>query len=227
MRTTFVQFSSKFCFGGCSGGSFGAPWIAFGPRSQKNQKKSLWGASFLIPFFTLFLTFQVTVFYMFSRPFSCLVLGEKNTYGPQFPVPLGTMFEIIWTNREKWKLRFRTRMDMKIKISRHVFSLFSCILWGCFLDISFSNPLWNFLSYFTFSCRHLDSIFDEILQSFWQWFSSTKKSKIFDCVVLAGRRHPGPILEEGGTRSPGPFRRHFYNKSSPFPHRMLKSSLLC
>ena len=192
MRTTFVQFSTKFCFGGCSGGSFGAPWFAFGPRSQKNQKKSLWGASFLIPFFTLFLTFQVTVFYMFSRPLSCHVLGEKNTYGPQFPVPLGTMFEIIWTNREKWKLRFRTRVDMKIKLSRHAFSWLSWILWACFLDVSFSDPLCNFLSYFTSSCSHLESIFDEILQSFWQRFSSTKKSKKFDCGWSPGGGTQGP-----------------------------------
>ena len=166
---------------------------------------------------------------MFFRPLCCHVLGEKNTYRPQFPAPLGTMFEIIWTNREKWKLRFRTRVDMKIKLSRHAFSWLSWILWACFLDVSFSDPLCNFLSYFTSSCSHLESIFDEILQSFWQRFSSTKKSKKFDYMCSPGGGTQGPSKkrgEPGGTqeasRSPGPFRGHFFHKSSPLSHQMQK-----
>jgi len=175
--------------GGVLGTILGRLW----PQTPKYQKKSLFGTSFLTTFLTYFLTFLVIVFCMFFRPLSCHVLDDKSTSRPQFRRPLGAMFEIIWTNREKWKLRFRTRMDMKIKISRHVFSLFLWFWWACFLDVSFSKLFYDVLSFFTFSCIHLGSIFDNILQLFRQWFPSPKNSKKIDCVALARRRHPGPI----------------------------------
>ena len=153
--------------------------------------------SFLTRILTCFLTCLSMVFCMFFRPLSCHVLDDKSTSRPQFRRPLGAMFEIIWTNREKWKLRFRTRMDMKIKLPRHVFSLFLSFSWACFLDVSFSNSFYDFLSYFTFSCSHLEAIFIEIWQLFWQWFSRTKNSKLFDCGRSPGGGTQGPSKKRG------------------------------
>ena len=167
------------------------------PQTPKQPKKNTFGTSFLTTFLSFFLTFLVIVFCVFFTPLSSQALDEKSTSRPQFRRPLGAVFEIIWTNREKWKLRFRVRTDMKIKLSRHVFSWFSWILWACFLDVSFSHYFYNVWSYFTFSCSHLDSIFDEILQLIWQWFSSTKKSKKFDCRCSPGGGTQGPSKKRG------------------------------
>ena len=192
MHPILIPFPIKFDIGGCLGGSLGAPWVAFGPRTQnKPKKKHLWGVLF-DDLLIIFSNFSSDCFCVFFTPLSSQVVDGKSTSRPQFRRHLGAMFEIIWTNREKWKLRFRTRLDMKIKLSRHVFSWFSWILWACFLDVSFSGPFCNFLACFTFSCSHFDSVFDEILQSFWQWFSSTKKSKKSDCRCSPAGGTQGP-----------------------------------
>ena len=65
-------------------------------------------------------------------------------------------------------VRFRVRMDMNIKLSRHVFSLFLSFSCACFLDVSVSDSFYDFLSYFSFSCIHLSSISDNIVQLFRQ-----------------------------------------------------------
>ena len=61
-RTLFVQSSTRFDLVGCSGGSLGPPWDAFGSRPRKTTKRPLCGVPFRVTFFADFRIFLMLVF---------------------------------------------------------------------------------------------------------------------------------------------------------------------
>ena len=66
---------------------------------------------------------------MFSKPHFCQLSGLKGTHLHQFEAHLGTKLMTFPINLEKWQLRFRSRVDIKIKLFRVCISRLFTIFW--------------------------------------------------------------------------------------------------
>ena len=69
---------------------------------------------------------------MFSKPHFCQLSRLRGTHLHQFEANLGTKLMIFPINVEKWQLHFRSREDIKIKLSRVCVSRKFIIFWYVF-----------------------------------------------------------------------------------------------
>jgi hypothetical protein len=89
----------------------------------KTSKRPLFWTLFLEHIYDRCCTFVVTDSVMFSKPLFCYSFGPKGTHTHQFEAHVGTNLMTFPINLEKWQLRFRSRGDTKIKLSRVCVSL--------------------------------------------------------------------------------------------------------
>ena len=121
-------------------------WRTFEPRSlprdtletmlgwdpEKSQNDHFFGTLFLDHFWTNLNVFLWRFFVMFSKPHFCQLSRLRGTHLHQFEAHLGTKLMIFPINVEKWQLHFRSRGDIKIKLSRVCVSRKFIIFWYVF-----------------------------------------------------------------------------------------------
>jgi hypothetical protein len=87
-----------------------------GMGTLKTSKKWMWGTLLLEHIRNICWYFCGDVFLMFSEPPSFHLCAPIDTDRTQFWKLLATKFSTDWANLEKWKLRFRARRSIKIKL---------------------------------------------------------------------------------------------------------------
>ena len=100
----------------------GGPGDHAGMGTLKTTKRSLFGTLFLEHIYDRCCTFVVTDSVMFSKSLFCYSLAPKAPTH-QFEGHVGTNLMTFPINLGKWQLRFRSREDTKIKLSRVCVSL--------------------------------------------------------------------------------------------------------
>ena len=180
MRSFFNNFGQHLASEG-AGGSF---WTTLGqllPRTSKNIKKtsknSLSQTSFVTICLIYLRLFLIIDFSMFFAPLSWCLFGAKGTCRPQFRRTFGAIMWTFWANVEKWKLRFYSRLESKIKLWRACVSSCFVICVRMFSWLVFFMICLSILSHLTYLCVDVHSIFDKILKLFRHPFCDYKKCK--------------------------------------------------
>ena len=89
-----------------------------GMGTLKIIKRSLFWTFFLEHIYDRCCIFVVACFAMFSEPHFCQLSGLRGSHAHQFEAHVGTNLMTFPIHVEKWRLRFRSRWDIKIKFFR-------------------------------------------------------------------------------------------------------------
>ena len=100
------------------GASLGTPWRPSWDGDLKNHQTITFLDFFLEHIYDRCCIFVVTCFAIFSKPHFCQLSGLRGSHAHQFEAHVGTNLMTFPINVEKWRLRFRSREDIKIKLFR-------------------------------------------------------------------------------------------------------------